>query len=295
MSDAGALRDIYDNLEVIDQRRDGVRFTATFGDGTPVVVLAIAPDVTARVRSTEQFEAAFQHAAALHHEALVPPIAWGAASDGTLHCAYARLETTPLAPGSLAPATVADIGVQIARALSAAHNAGFVHGAIATPRIVLARDRGSLLNEFGLFAALNEGGLGPQETIGLLCEPGYASPEVQEGKDPDGGSDIYGLGASLYELLTGKPPYGGRTTSFVLASVLSEEYETAGPGAASNPVIDAVMRAIERAPEDRWPNAAAFATALAAGVRSEQGRVTADKNRGGVGGFLRKFFRGRAR
>src|SRR5688572_9114570 len=163
MNDASALREIYDDLEVIDRRRDGVRFAAMFGDGTPVVVLAIAPDVTARVRSTEQFEAAFQHAAALHHEALVPPLAWGAANDGTLHCAYARLDATPVAPGSLSPAAVASIGVQIARALSTAHNAGLVHGAIGTPRIVMARDRGPLLNEFGLFSALSEGGLGPQE------------------------------------------------------------------------------------------------------------------------------------
>jgi serine/threonine protein kinase len=294
MNDA-ALREIYADLEVIDRRRDGVRFTATFGDTTPVVVLAIAPDVSARVRSTEQFEAAFQHAAALHHEALVPPIAWGAANDGTLHCAYARLDTTPLAPGSLSPAVVASIGVQLARALNTAHTAGLVHGAIGTPRIVMARDRGPLLNEFGLFAALSEGGLGSQEATALLCEPGYVSPEVQEGKDPDGGSDIYGLGASLYELLTGKPPYGGRTTSFVLASVLSEEHEAAVPGHARNPVIDAVMRAIEQAPEDRWPNAAAFATALAVGVGSEQRRIATDKTRGGMSGFLRKLFRGRAR
>jgi serine/threonine protein kinase len=294
MNDAGALREIYGDLEVIDRRRDGVRFTATFGDGTPVVVLAIAPDVAARVRSTEQFEAAFQHAAALHHEALVPPIAWGAAKDGTLHCAYAQLDTTPLAPGSLSPAIVANIGVQIARALTMAHNAGLLHGAISTQRIVMARDRGPLLNEFGLFAALGEGGLGPQEATALLCEPGYASPEARQGKDSDGRSDVYGLGASLYELLTGKPPYGGRTTSYVLASVLSEEYEAAGAGDTPNPVIDAVMRAIEGAPEDRWPSAAAFATALATGVRSDQGRITA-KNRGGIGGFLRNLFRGRAR
>jgi eukaryotic-like serine/threonine-protein kinase len=70
-------------------------------------------------------------------------------------------------------------------------------------------------------------------------------------------------------LLTGKPPYGGRTTSYVLASVLADEEEN-GPGDGALPAVDAIMRAIEREPDDRWQSAAAFAQALAAAIGSSR-------------------------
>jgi serine/threonine protein kinase len=268
-----ALREAYGDLSEIDRRREGIRFAATLPDGTPVVVLSLAPDISASIVSQDRFDAEFQRAAAVHHEGLVPPVAWGALSDGTLHCAYVRVDAQDIAPGSLTPAIVASAGARLARALGATHAAGVVHGAITATRIVFSRDRGVLLGDVGLFAALSEGGLGPEAAVELLSAPGYMSPEVQGGQASDNSSDIYALGASLYELLTGKPPYGGRMTSYVLASVLSEEIEGSEPppeavakDLSTNPVIDALVRAIERAPEDRWPSAEAFASALAAGT-----------------------------
>ena len=272
MTEAGALGEAYRDLIEVDRRREGTRYTATLPDGTPVVALAIASDVGTRISSHDRFAAEFQRAAAVHHEGIVPPVAWGALSDGTLHCAYARFERRDVTPGSLPPVVVAGIGAHLAKALAASHAAGVVHGAISPGRFVLTRDRGALLADFGLFAALSEGGLGVQAASALLNEPGYVGPEVQRGDSPTNQSDIYSLGASLYELLTGKPPYGGRMTSFVLASVLSEDAEggepptePSGPVTTSNPIVDALMRAIEREPEDRWPSATAFAVALTAG------------------------------
>lgn len=280
MTDASALREAYRDLAEIDRRREGTRFSATLPDGTPVIALAIAPEVGARVASHDRFAAEFQRAAAVHHEAIVPPLAWGSLGDGTLHCAYARLESEALVPGSLPPAAVARIGVQISRALSTTHASGLMHGAINSSRILLTRERGAQLTDFGLFSALSEGGLGPQATAALLNDPPYSSPEVQLGKTPDVGADIYSLGASLYELLTGKPPYGGRTTTYVLASVLSDETEESKDDLPS-PVVDALVRAIERAPEDRWPSAAAFAAALASGATTSEAPALAAKGRGG--------------
>lgn len=272
MTDAGALGEAYHDLTEIDRRREGVWFSATLPDGTPVVALAIAPEVGPQIVSHDRFAAEFQHAAAVHHEALVPPVAWGSLSDGTLHCSYARLEPQELVPGSLPPATVASIGMQIARALGAIHASGLTHGAISSPRIIVTGQR-ARLSDFGLFAALSQGGLGDLATTTLLNDPGFSSPEGQLGKTPDQRSDIYSLGASLYALLTGKPPYGGRETSYVVASVLSEEAVESSDDSA-NPVIDALVRAIERAPEDRWPSATAFATALASGATSRKPQVS---------------------
>lgn len=268
MTDAGSLRDHYRDLTEIDRRPEGIRYSASLSDGTPVVALAIAPDVVARVRYPERFSAAFDRAAAIQHEALAQPLSWGVASDGALHCSYARRDLQPLVPGSLSAAGVAAMGQQLARALTIAHGAGLVHGAITVERITLAEEHGAQLTEFGLFAALCEGGLGVVETTALLSGTAYVSPELLLGKNPDEHSDIYSLGASLYGLLTGKPPYGGRTTSSVMASVLSSSANADSRDDFASPVVEALLRAIESAPDDRWPTAAAFATALAAGVPS---------------------------
>lgn len=291
MTDAGALREAYQDVVEIGRGPEGVRFSATTLDGTAVTGLAIAPDVGSRVRAPDRFDAEFQRAASVHHAALVPPVAWGSLSDGTLHCAYARIEAEELTPGSLSPAMVASIGVHVARAVAASHAAGVVHGAISTRSIQLATNRGAQLQDVGLFAALSEGGLGPQAAGALLASPAYTAPEVQSGGGPDAKSDIYGLGAALYELLTGKPPYGGRMTSYVLASVLPEEGGSGpiaeppsggSPKSRSNLVVEALVRAIERHPEDRWPSAEAFASALAASVSTgEMAAVSGAKRRVG--------------
>src|SRR5688572_22687673 len=123
-----ALREAYGDLSEIDRRREGIRFAATLPDGTLVVALALAPEVSARIVSQDRFDAEFQRAASVHHEGLVPPVAWGALSDGTLHCAYARVDSQEIVPGSLTPPIVASTGMRVARALGATHGAGVLHG-----------------------------------------------------------------------------------------------------------------------------------------------------------------------
>ena len=241
MHDSRALNDIYRDLAEIDRRREGVRYSGTLEDGTPVVVLVVSDDVARHVTTVEGFIAAFERAAAIHHESLLPAVMWGRTADGTLHCAYARLGATSLEPETVTPDKVAALGAQIARGLGAAHDAGLIHGALSASRIVVVERRGALLADLGLFAALSEGGLGTHRALELLGEQGFASPEVQAGEEPDIRSDVYSLGATLHAVLT-----GGAT-----------------PNEAARAVANVLQRAIEHAPEDRWPNAAAFAQALA--------------------------------
>lgn len=275
--DIDALREMYRDLSELDRRPEGIRYSATLSDGTPVVVLAIARSLAAGVQFPERFIATLERTASIHHAALAQPVAWGRTSRGMLHCAYPRLDVQEVAPGSLSAAAVATIGVQLARAVSVAHEAGLPHGAIATERISHTREHGALLNWFGLFAALCAGGVEVREAATRLCDAPYLSPEEQAGTTPDERSDVYSLGASLYELLTGKPPYGGRTTAFVMAGVLSDA-EGASSDAAEDRmtglVVEALLRAIEHAPDDRWPSATAFANALAIGVARSSGSPT---------------------
>lgn len=290
-ADVGALRDIYRGLTELDRRPEGIRYSATLSDGTPVMVVAIAEQLAARVRNQERFDAAMARAAALGHESVASPLQWGSTSDGQLHCAFARGEQIPLVPGEQSPSDVAILGVQMARVLSAIHGAGLVHGAIVTDALMQTAERGAQLGRFGLFSALSDGGLGVQGAALGLCDPAYVAPEVQMGKPPDERSDVFALGASLYELLTGKPPYGGRTTSFVMAAVLIDKEERdRSSGAVAGPVVDALLRAIERAPDDRWPNADAFGQALTFGATSAEMPVPAAKRESWISAIFRSWF-----
>lgn len=264
-ADVDVLREHYRDLVELDRRPEGIRYSAALHDGTPVVVLAIARDLGERVSHPERFIATLERAASIQHESMPRPLSWGRASDGLLHVAYSRSESTPLTPGTLSPGEVASIGVQLAAALRAAHDARLTHGAITSWRIA-RREGVAQLTGFGLYAALTAGGLGFREAAGALGESQYMSPEQLSGETSDERSDIYSLGASLYELLTGKAPYGGRTTSYLLATVLSENTEPDSGAEIVSAVVEAVVRAIEQAPDDRWPTAAAFATALSAGA-----------------------------
>jgi hypothetical protein len=282
MADAGSdeLRERYRDLTEIDRRPEGIRYSASLPDGTPVVVTAIAGEVVARVRYPERFLAALERAATVQHEALASPLVWGQATSGLLHCAYARLAPDELTPGSIRPDDVAAMGVQLSHALTIAHSAGLAHGAITRDRVSWSQKHGVKLNEFGLFAALNGGGLGVQDAAALLSDAVYVSPEELSGVEPDEYSDIYSLGASLYELLTGKAPYGGRTTSYVLATVLPNSAEYSSEHLRTTLVVDALVRAIERAPDDRWPSAAAFANALSARTADQQTSASGSRVRG---------------
>jgi serine/threonine protein kinase len=289
--DLGGLRDVYRDLQELDRRPEGIRYSATLSDGSPVLVIAVAESLAAEVRDPERFNAAMARAAALGHEAVAIPKQWGATAEGQLHCAYERLEQIPLIAGEQSPSDVAILGVQMARAVGAIHGAGLVHGAIDASTIMQTADRGSQLGRLGLFSALCAGGLGVQRAALGLSDPAYVSPEVQMGRAPDERSDVFSLGASLYDLLTGKPPYGGRTTSFVMASVLIDpEGDDRSSGAVAGPVVEALLRAIERAPDDRWPTADAFAQALTFGATSGEMPVAAAKQKSWISAIFRSWF-----
>ena len=255
------------------------------------IVVTIAREASARVRNQERFNAALARAAALDDESVARPREWGRDDNGQLTCTYPPADRVELVPGEQSPSDVAILGVQIARAIGAIHGAGLVHGAINTDALMQTTDSGAQLGRFGLFGALCDGGLGVRDAALALSDPAYVAPEVQSGQMPDERSDIFSLGASLYELLTGKPPYGGRTTSFVMAAVLiHRDDRSRSSGAVASLVVDALLRAIERAPDDRWPNADAFAEALTFGATSGEMPAAAPERRGWLSAIFRSWF-----
>lgn len=163
----------------------------------------------------------------------------------------------------LQPDRVAEIIAQIADALAFAHDHGIVHRDIKPANIMVLRNGSVKITDFGI-AKMSSGS---RTQIGIILgSPKYMSPEQVAGKPVDGRSDIFSLGAVLYESLTGKPAFGGEdsTLTTIMYQVLNE---MPAPPSGVNPSIPVafdciVARAMAKAPENRYQSAREMANDL---------------------------------
>jgi len=166
--------------------------------------------------------------------------------------------------GLFSASQISYIGAVCCRALTTLHNSSRTHGGLVPTSLLISAQK-IYISDTGVFAALQTVKMKVPVFQGL--EIRYMSPEQSLAGQASIQSDIYSLGAVLYELLTGKLPFGGRTTAAVMASVLVDEAApgvTAG-GRKSGPVTSAILRAIEKSPLDRWTSAQQFEQALTKG------------------------------
>ncbi len=157
---------------------------------------------------------------------------------------------------------VVHIAQQLASALAYAHAEGVIHRDIK-PANVLFDKRGKVkLTDFGISAALDEARITrPREVIGT---PEYMSPEQARGLELDGRSDLYSLGVVMYEMLTGKTPYGesSGTSIFCRLAHDREELILQFPSHVSTMLQDVVRDLLRRNPDDRISDAEALASQL---------------------------------
>jgi serine/threonine-protein kinase len=157
------------------------------------------------------------------------------------------------------------ITTEVAGALDYAHRHGVVHRDIK-PENILLHDGQALVADFGIaLAASKASGSRMTETGMSLGTPHYMSPEQAMGeREITARSDVYALGAVLYEMLTGEPPFTGSTAQAVVARVLTENPRPLLPQRHTIPphVEAAVLTALEKLPADRFASAAEFADAL---------------------------------
>jgi eukaryotic-like serine/threonine-protein kinase len=157
------------------------------------------------------------------------------------------------------------IALAVANALDYAHARGVVHRDLKPENILLQHGE-PLVADFGIALAVsNAGGARVTQTGLSLGTPQYMSPEQATGdRVIDGRSDIYSLGAVLYEMLGGEPPHTGTTGQAIIAKLMTEEPRplTALRRLVPAHVDAAVHRALEKMPADRWSTAREFAEAL---------------------------------
>ncbi len=160
----------------------------------------------------------------------------------------------------------AEIALQVAEALQHAHDLGVIHRDVKPSNILLRPDGRAVLTDFGLAREDNQPGL--TVTGGFAGTPQYAAPEQSMGGAAavDGRADVFGLGATLYELLTGRRAFDGATTNEIL-----DRLQRIDPPAASSvsPQVSGdlsaiVQKAIEKRPIDRYQSPSDLAQDLRA-------------------------------
>jgi len=166
-----------------------------------------------------------------------------------------------------------DIARSVAAALDYAHRHGVIHRDIKPENILLAGDDRAdasrwqaLVADFGVAFAVESLGSSRMTESGLTVgTPAYMSPEQASAeRQPDARSDVYALGAVVYEMLVGEPPFTGPTAQSVVAKVMSERPASVRTRRDSVPlsVDTAVSRALAKVPADRFATAAQFGDAL---------------------------------
>jgi len=149
------------------------------------------------------------------------------------------------------------LGMQVAEGLAAAHTAGIVHRDISPHNILVTRDFVAKLSDFGV--ARVSGATAMTETAAFLGKPAYAAPEVFSGVY-DARTDIYAFGVTMYEALTGEPAFRG-STPMALMRAHQESHPPRLDRARRDvpPAMAAIVdRCLQKAPEDRYQNAAAL-------------------------------------
>jgi len=189
--------------------------------------------------------------------------------------------------GPLPPREAARIGAALADALAAAHAAGVVHRDLKPDNVLFDGSGAARLTDFGL-ARLLDDARRLTRTGDLIGTQGFMAPEQADADHAAVGprTDVYGLGATLYASLTGRPPHVAATALDTLRKVLNDDpAPPSQTGVALDPELEGVvLRCLARRPADRFPGCAAVGQALREwleGSGKEIARRRAGPRRGG--------------
>ena len=233
-----------------------------------VALKVLRPELAA-VIGAERFLAEIKLTANLQHPHILPLFDSGEADSYLFYVmpfiAGETLRDRLTRDKQLPVAEAIRIATEVASALDYAHRHGVVHRDIK-PENILLHDGQALVADFGIaLAASKASGARMTETGMSLGTPHYMSPEQAMGeREITARSDVYALGAVMYEMLSGDPPFTGSTAQAIVARVVTETPRSlhAQRHTIQPHVEAAVLTALEKLPADRFATAAEFAEAL---------------------------------
>jgi serine/threonine protein kinase len=261
--------DGYEIVEVLGRGGMGVVYRAQqTALQRPVALKMILAGASAGEHERQRFRTEAEAVARLHHPNIVQIYEVGEQNG----CPYLALE---LVPGSslaqqldgtpLPPRRAAQLVLALARAVQHAHQQGIVHRDLKPANVLLTPEGTPKIADFGLAKRL-DADLGQTQTGAVLGSPSYMAPEQAEGRRHDIGpaADVYALGALLYELLTGRPPFKGETLLETLEQVRTREPL---PPRVLQPKLPRdletiCLKCLEKQPGHRYPSAEVLAADL---------------------------------
>ena len=216
----------------------------------------------------QRFEREAQTAASLSHPNVVTVYDVGEAQK-RLYLVMELVEGKPLSQvfqeQKLPERELLQLLEKVCRGVAAAHAKGIVHRDLKPANILVTSSGEPKVGDFGL-AHLLESPLQLTRTGTSLGTPLYMSPEQVKGqsKDISPRTDVYGLGAVIYEAVTGRPPHTGETLQEIYTKILHEDppLPSGLRPKASSDVQTIVLKALEKNPQDRYPTAEALAEDL---------------------------------
>ena len=250
----------------------GVVFEATDSNlDRRVAIKVVHPALTHHGNIVRRFLAEARMIAKFRHPGIVAVHAAGEA-DGLLYYVMDRVEGETLRDRlrrepRLSVDDARRITADVAMALDAAARAGLVHRDVKPENILIDRASGRpMLVDFGIARAMAGEPEGEEPTTGrgvALGTPAYMSPEQAAGEEVDARSDLYSLGVVAYEMLTGAPPFTG-SHRVVISRHLTDRPTPVEKSRPDSPVAlsGAIMRALEKHPDERWQTGEALSTAL---------------------------------
>lgn len=228
-----------------------------------VAVKVLSPRLTKDPRLVAAFVQEAKLLAKLEHPNVVPVYAVGHDEDSHFLVLQlvrgGSLQTLLKEKGRFSADEVLLFAQQIARGLQAAHRKGIVHRDIKPGNVLLTEEGALKLTDFGL-AIMVDGAASALDEGQPLGTPHYMAPEQVDAAEVDLRADIYGLGATLYHLVTGVPPFSGRTPTQIMLKHLNETPIPAHERATHVP--ESLSRVIQlmmaKRPEDRYASCEAL-------------------------------------
>ncbi|MGZ8613405.1 MAG: Stk1 family PASTA domain-containing Ser/Thr kinase, partial [Actinomycetota bacterium] len=243
-----------------------------------VAIKVLLPQMARDTSFVQRFRREAQAAARLNQPNIVGVYDTGA-DDGTQYIVMEFIEGRTLAEFMATgrrptPVQAAEIAQKICSAIAAAHAQGVIHRDIKPGNVMITREGVIKVMDFGIARVL-----GPEtapQTSAVLGTASYLSPEQAQGGPVDARTDIYSLGAVLYELLTGRPPFTGDTP---VAVAYKQVNETPAVPSSLNPDVpvrlDAVvMKALSKNPSNRYQSATEFSADLARVIAGQEVEAT---------------------
>jgi serine/threonine-protein kinase len=230
-----------------------------------VAIKVLYPQYAKDENFRERFKREAKVQAKLHHPNVVNILNYLEDEDGNMYIVMEYVGGGSLEDkmrtGKISLSDSVSVIIQVLNALSYMHSNGIIHRDIKPSNIMFA-DSIVKVSDFGIAKPMSDKGL--TKTGAIVGTVWYMAPEIIKGEDPTPASDLYAVGVILYQLLTGRTPFYGKTDFEVMKSHLEKEPQ---PPETLNPNLppgtwDLVKKALAKNPKERFSSADEFKQAL---------------------------------